>query len=464
MGFHLLLLVAYSLGLMALGLTIGRFVRGTADFFVAGRHLGPGLIFSTVLAANIGAGSTVGAAGVGYAHGLGAWWWNGSAAIGSLLLAGWIGPRIWTLAERHGFLTVGDFLEYRYGAGVRGATAGLLWLATLTILAGQLIGVATILNVAGGISIPIGCAIGGIVITAYFTAGGLLSSAWVNLVQLVVLLGGFVVVMPALLGPVGGIASLVQSPALPADHHRLWQPQIAATYLALLVPPFIVSPGLLQKAYGARSAQAARWGIGASAIVLAAFGFIPAIIGMIARLHHPDLVADQLALPTVLMLDLPPALGSLLLAAVFSAEISTADAVLFMLSTSLSQDLYRRFLKPNASDREVLRAARLAALAGGVLGTVLGIVLERIITALSIFYTLLGVSLFVPVLAGLYVKSAGRVEAASAMVAGLSVTTALQLGGVQLPTPLTPPLVGILAASAAFATAALWRKLLARIR
>lgn len=452
MGFHLLLLVAYSLGLMALGLTIGRFVRGTADFFVAGRRLGPGLIFSTVLAANIGAGSTVGAAGVGYTHGLGAWWWNGSAAIGSLVLAGWIGPRIWTLAERHGFLTVGDFLEYRYGAGVRGATAGLLWLATLTILAGQLIGVATILNVAGGVSIPVGCAIGGIVITAYFTAGGLLSSAWVNLVQLVVLLGGFVVVMPSLLGPVGGIASLVQSPALPPDHHRLWQPQIAATYLALLVPPFIVSPGLLQKAYGARSAQAVRWGIGASAIVLAAFAFIPAIIGMIARLHHPGLALKdaQLALPTVLMLDLPPALGSLLLAAVFSAEISTADAVLFMLSTSLSQDLYRRFLKPNASDREVLTAARLAALAGGVLGTVLGIVLERIITALSIFYTLLGVSLFVPVLAGLYVKSAGRVEAAAAMVAGLSVTIALQLGGVQLPTLLTPPLAGIIAAAIAF--------------
>ncbi|MBI1876101.1 MAG: sodium:solute symporter family protein [Acidobacteria bacterium] len=458
MTLHLLLLVAYSLGLIALGLAIGRFVRGTADFFVAGRRLGAGLIFSTVLAANIGAGSTVGATGEGFRIGLGAWWWNGSAALGSLLLAVWIGPRIWTLAERYGFLTVGDFLEHRYGAGVRGAIAGLLWLATLTILAGQLIGVATILKVAGGVSIPVGCAIGGLVITAYFTAGGLLSSAWVNLVQLVVLLGGFASVMPSLLGSVGGLASLIASPALPADHHRIWQPQVAATYLALLVPPFIVSPGLLQKTYGATSAQAVRQGVGASAIVLAVFAFIPALIGMIARLNHPDLALDQLALPTVLVRDLPPALGSLLLAAVFSAEISTADAVLFMLATSLSQDLYRRFLKPDASDREVLRAARLAAVAGGVLGTVLGIVLERILTALSIFYTLLGVSLFVPVLAGLYVKSAGRVEAASAIAAGLSVTIALQLGGVPLPTPLTPPLVGIIAAAIAFGAASVARR------
>ena len=64
MNLHLAVLLSYALALMALGLWIGRRVRGAADFFVAGRRLGPGLLFSTVLAANIGAGSTVGAAGL----------------------------------------------------------------------------------------------------------------------------------------------------------------------------------------------------------------------------------------------------------------------------------------------------------------------------------------------------------------------------------------------------------------
>ena len=75
---------------------------------------------------------------------------------------------------------------------------------------------------------------------------------------------------------------------------------------------------------------------------------------MVARVLHPTLPSPDLALPTVLVHDLPPAVGSLALAAVFSAEVSSADAVLFMLSTSLSQDLYRRFLRPDASDRQVL--------------------------------------------------------------------------------------------------------------
>ena len=54
MNAHLLLLLAYSVALGALGLAIGRRVRTTGQFFVSGRALGPGLLCATVLAANIG--------------------------------------------------------------------------------------------------------------------------------------------------------------------------------------------------------------------------------------------------------------------------------------------------------------------------------------------------------------------------------------------------------------------------
>src|SRR5438046_2038717 len=119
MNLHLTILITYSLALMALGVWIGRRVRGANDFFVAGRRLGPGLIFSTMLAANIGAGSTVNATALGYQNGLAAWWWVGSAALGSFVLAIWIGPAMRRLAERHDLRTVGDFLELRYSRSVR---------------------------------------------------------------------------------------------------------------------------------------------------------------------------------------------------------------------------------------------------------------------------------------------------------------------------------------------------------
>src|SRR5512142_2932178 len=114
MNLHLVILLAYSAFMMGLGLVIGRRVRGSSDFFVAGRRLGPGLIFSTMLAANIGAGSTVGATALGYTNGVSAAWWVGSAALGSVVLAFWIGPAMRRQAETHELRTVGDYLEHRY--------------------------------------------------------------------------------------------------------------------------------------------------------------------------------------------------------------------------------------------------------------------------------------------------------------------------------------------------------------
>ncbi len=72
MNLQIIFLAAYLLALIALGLWIGRRVESSGTLFVAGRRLGPLLIFATVLAANIGAGSTVGAAGLGYRDGLAA--------------------------------------------------------------------------------------------------------------------------------------------------------------------------------------------------------------------------------------------------------------------------------------------------------------------------------------------------------------------------------------------------------
>src|SRR5438445_7434615 len=126
MNLHLALLLAYAALLVGIGRFIGRRVKSAGDFFVAGRKLGPGLLFATMVAANIGGGSTVGAAGLGYRDGLSAWWWVGSAAIGSLVLAFTVGPRIWRIAREKDLRTVGDYLGQRYGRAVRALITSLL--------------------------------------------------------------------------------------------------------------------------------------------------------------------------------------------------------------------------------------------------------------------------------------------------------------------------------------------------
>src|SRR5215218_2516157 len=338
MTLQLALLLGYSALLVGLGLWIGRRVSGTKDFFVAGRQLGPGLIFSTMLAANIGAGSTVGATGLGYRDGVSAWWWVASAGIGSLILAVWIGPRLRAIAARHDLRTVGDFLELRYGREVRAITSLLIWMGSLAIPAGQLIAIASILDVVAGVPKYAGCLIGGMVVIVYFTAGGLLTSAWVNMVQLAVKLVGFAVALPLALHAIGGWSALMAVRADDPSYWNAWHGGASGwMYLALLGPAFIVSPGLLQKIYGARDDRAVRLGVGLNALGLLLYAMVPVVIGMIARLEFPNLEAPRLALPTLLLHGVPPVVGGIGLAAVFSAELSAADAVLFMLTTSLSQ-------------------------------------------------------------------------------------------------------------------------------
>jgi SSS family solute:Na+ symporter len=452
MTLHLTLLLGYSALLIGLGLWIGRRVSGTGEFFVAGRQLGPGLIFSTMLAANIGAGSTVGATGLGYRDGVSAWWWVGSAALGSLVLAMWIGPRIRAIAERHDLKTVGDFLELRYGRSVRASVSLLLWMGSLAIPAAQLIAIAWILNVVAGVPKYAGCLIGGGVVIVYFTAGGLLTSAWVNMVQLTVKLAGFAIAVPIALKGVGGFSALA---AVQAGNASYWNPwhggDSGVMYLALLGPAFIVSPGLLQKIYGARDDRAVRLGVGMNALGLLLYAGVPPLMGLIARARFPSLTNHELALPMVLMYGVPPIVGSLGLAAVFSAEISAADAGLFMLTTSLSQDLYKRFLNPSADDRHMLAVTRGAAVVCGTIAVLLAIVSPTIIGVIGVFYGLLGVSLFVPILAGLYVRRAGTPEALAAIAGGVSAMIAAQLvtngRGVF---GLTPALVGMFAAGLGF--------------
>lgn len=456
MNFPLVLLLVYTAGITIFGVWIGRRVRGPADFFVAGRKLTWPLVGGTVLAANIGAGTTVLAAGLAYRDGISAWWWNGSVGIGTLVLALWVGPKLWAVAARHGHLTIGDYLEHRYSAGVRGTIAALTLVGTLAVLAAQLIAGAAVLEVVAGLPRWQGVAIGAAAMTIYFTAGGLLSSAWVNAVQLVVLIGGFAIALPLVLSGIGGTSAIAAAPGVP---DTFWNPMFSAgamsgwTMLILLTPGFIISPGLVQKSFGAVSARALRIGIGAAGVIQLVFSFLPVLLGMAARVNHPAIDNINVVLPTVLLNDLPVFVGALALSAVFSAEVSTCDAILFMMATSSSRDLYQRFFNPGASPEQLLRIARTAAIIGGVLGTILAVQLATIADALRIFYSLLGASLFVPVAGALLWPRAGAREAMGGIIGGVGTLLAVYFG-----TDRTgwwdPALWGLIGSAAGFAIAA----------
>ena len=460
MNLHLLLLIVYSVGVIGLGLYASRLVRGSSEFFVGGRSLGPVLLMSSMLAANIGAASTVGVAGKAYQEGISAWWWVGSAGIGSLLFAFTVAPALWRLANAHQFYTTGDFLEFRYGVGIRTVLSIVICLAALVLLAGQLLAGATILKLIVGIPLWGGALVGAAIMTIYFAAGGLLGSAWVTGLQLVVMLGGFLLALPVALEHAGGMAGIAHPAGAPPTFDTFFHssgPGSGWMFLVLTAPSFLISPGLIQKAYSARSESALKIGIGLNALVLMVFALVPVTFGMAARAAVPGIASPNDVLPTFLMTALPVWLGALALSAVFSTEVDTCDTILFMLSTSISKDVYKRHINPAASDAQLLRVARMSAAGGGAAGVVLSLMVGTVLGAVQVFYQVMVVSFFVPIVGGLYVRPMTARAAGVSIVAGLLGLLAAWLVITPAFRWADPVLVGLFAALAGAGAAMLFR-------
>jgi SSS family solute:Na+ symporter len=452
------LLLVYAGVLVAAGTWVSRRVTSSSQFFVAGRSLPGGMVFATLLAANIGAGSTVGATGLAYRHGLSAWWWSGSAAIGCLALGLVVAPRLHRLASEHGFLTVGDFLEWRFDRSVRVLIAVVMWVGTLALLAGQLLAMAWAFEAIAGTPRVVGALAAAAILVAYFSGGGMQAAALVNLLQLVTLLVGFALALPHAWSAAGGLEGLraAAGPEAAGSYASMTGMGLSGVLglAVVFVPSFIVSPGLNQKCFSARSPGAARSAAVANAVALALFAFVPVVFGMAMRALLPGLGNPELALPRLTTDVLPPWLGGLALAALFAAEISTADAVLYMLSTSLSRDLFQALLRPRATDAELLRVGRLAAVVGGALSVGLALLLPSVASALKLFYGVMTAALFVPLVVGLLSRRPGARHARIAIGVSILATLALSTALSGLPAgEWLPSAAGILLAAVVLATA-----------
>jgi SSS family solute:Na+ symporter len=288
-----------------------------------------------------------------------------------------------------------------------------------------------------GIGKVTGILLGALVVVLYFGSGGLLSAAAVNIVQIGVKFVGFLLAVPFALSFVGGLDGLHQMVAKNLANDMSTAAYFSldgmgftmiAGYFLMLTPSFFISPGLIGKVYGARDKRTVMIGAGLNALVQFLFAIVPVLLGMCAFAVFPELSERELALPVVMKELLPFWASAIALAAIFSAEVSAADAVLYMITTSFTKDLYKAFLRPEISDAALLKMSRMVSVAAGIIGVLIAIMLPNIITALSIFYSLMSVSLTAPLLFGLFSRRPDARAAFMSAIAGILTTVILQFG------------------------------------
>jgi SSS family solute:Na+ symporter len=353
-------IVVYLSALVAFGAVLAGKVKTGADFMVAGRGLSLPILVGTLIATWIGSGSIIGSAGLSYRVGLSALWGPSGGWLG-ILVVFFIAPR----ARRFGAFTVPDLLEARYNPAARLLGTLVTVIAYTVITSYQFRAGGTVLHLVAGIDPHLGMALTAVFVIAYTALAGMLSVAYTDFVNGIILTAGILVTLPVVLHEAGGWSGVERSldPAFFTPFHgetagvgpaNLFLP----TLLLLLGESNMYSRFFSAQSEGVAHRAVFFWMAGVGIVELSIV-----LIGTCGHALYPDLAArypelgnaSEALIPYVIVHALHPAFGALLLAAVAAVIVSTADSFLLTPATNLQHDVYERFLRAGIRKRLLRR-------------------------------------------------------------------------------------------------------------
>jgi len=423
----LLVVVSYMLVLVAVGLLKSRQVHDQAGFALAGRRLGPWMLVGTLLATWTGTGSIFGNAEQAYQVGLPSLVLPLAAALGILVLLVMI-PGV----RERGRYTLQDILEDRFGPAARVLGTITLVTAYLVIVSYQIRAASVVLErvlseaglVDAGdpeLSHAVAMASVAILIGVYTALAGLMSVAFTDGINGVLMLVGLCLALPLVWSAAGGVDGVLA--ALPPAGRSVTGHYSGFDIASILLPSFLLLVGdanLHQRFLAAPSTQAARraaWMLIPGVLIVDTVILLAAVAGraLLPELDNPGHVILELALT-----QLPTALGALLVAAILAIIVSTADSFLLSSASSLVHDGYRRFVRPAAAGPELLRVSRITVLALTLVALLLAFTSDEFFSVALFAYTIYGVGITPPLLAALFWRRATPAGAVASMVTATS--------------------------------------------
>lgn len=375
------IVLAYFCLILFNGLYFGRRQKTTKDFFFGGQRFAWWLIAISLIATTIGSYSFVKYSEIAYKYGLGAtqaywddWLWF------PLLAFGWL-----PLLYFSRIVSVPEYFGRRYGSKVR-FWATLYMLVYLVGYVGvNLYTMGVIVNILVGWPIPLAAMVVAAISATYVTVGGQSSVIMNDLLNgLFLLLVGLLVIV---LGAVylGGFDALWlnlprearlafpnfnEDPEFPAVG-IFWQDAFANSAMF-----YFLNQGIIMRFMAAKSLDESRK---AATIMMVALMFIGALVvssgGLVARAFThagvlPEVPAREAFFIATEFLSHPGIFG-LILAAMTAALMSTVDTLITAVSAVTVNDVYRPYFHPQATDRQLLRVARIAAMSVTVLGVLM---------------------------------------------------------------------------------------------
>lgn len=360
-----------------------RSAGNTTNYVLAGRQLTTPLITVSIVGLAVGGASTIGVAEQAYKVGLSAGWYTTAWGIGAIVMGMLVAKKYREL----NITTIPELLGRYYDK--RGMIAGVacqiviqLVVMSLQYIAGGSILCALVPEVFTFTSGVLTSAVVFISITAI---GGMWSASLCNILNVSLKYIGIILATIFSINHAGGIDSIkIQLPAnvpyldLFAGVGLLG----ILSWIIVLVTVNLSLQSIIQISLGARDVQTARRGFIIGGLMMLPIGFVSAMMGVIAKTMFPD-VSPALALPMTIM-SLNPILAGITLAALWAADVSTACSLLLSSATLFSQDIYKKFINPNVSDKHFLTITKASVLVLGLLTLLFAMTISGIINTLMI--------------------------------------------------------------------------------
>ena len=431
---YLYTISTYLFILIGIGVYKARKINTQADFSVAGRNLTPWVLVGTMLATWMGTGSILGNAGKTYETGMAALMLPMGSILGIIFLT-----RIAGKVRNYEKFTVPEILGDRFGPVARILSVIALVMAYMVIVsyqynAGGAVLHTVLINKAGEslITVETGTIIAALFIIAYTMLAGLVSVAYTDVANGLIILLSFLISIPILLAEAGGFSGMREAFETmgKADHMNFFGVYSTMNIINFCLPPFLLILGdanMYQRFFASKDAEGAKFATTTLIFAVAAAELMIIFAAWVSSSMIPEAEIGKYVLIYASHKFLPIFLSAVMMTTIIGIIISTADSFLLVPATTLMRDVYMNYVNPEANDKRIVLLSRLLVLALGIVAYIVSLgfaqsagFFERALYA----YTIYGASITPALVAALFWKRASKIGAILSISSG-TVTTLL---------------------------------------
>ncbi len=351
----------FSAFVLGIGMLFARTGRNLKSFFAGGEAVPWFIGGLSLFMSFFSAGTFVAWGSIAYKYGWVAVTIQWTMCLGALVTGLFLSPR-WRAT---GNLTAAEFIRERLGENVQKFYIGIFTLVSVFIKGSVLYPVAKLVSVSLGYPLFESTIVLGLFMISYTAVGGLWAVMVTDILQFVILTAAVFILLPLSLNQVGGFTNFTQQ--VPDDFFKLLNGEYTLGFVLAFVLYHIAYIGgnwtFVQRYTSVDSPQSAR----KVAFLFAGLYLISPMIWMlppmIYRAINPDLTGldTENAYLLICQKVLPPGLLGLMLTGMYFSTSASANTTLNVVSAVFTNDIYKGFIKSDASDKQLIRVARLSS-------------------------------------------------------------------------------------------------------